>query len=229
MQVQFTSPPGVGLISKSLPNGEPIRGIVINNPSGSWLYVVSERQYVPPYTDGWSMPTSYEQSSISINANVGPAGQVSTIQGDPWTLILYSDPVDLSSGGPIDSFIKGFTPIVSSLLGGGGGIIVPTLANLAGTWIAAIPNHRIRILTISVSYIANGIFPGTNESPLELVLIDSITNNPVQFFGLNVEQRMQAAVFSSGLDLSPSARLDYQTHAYWASAFLVGSITYQVL
>lgn len=110
MRFSFTANQGVSLESKSLPNGALIAGILIDNPGGQWLYVVSEQQYIPPYTIGWSMPLSYEQASITVKSGISPAGQVGTIQGDAWTLTLDSTPVSVSAGGPTSQFIQQFTP-----------------------------------------------------------------------------------------------------------------------
>lgn len=111
MRQPFSAAPGVNLEYKALSNGEPIRGIEIDNPSGSWLYVVSEQLYCPPYTIGWATNLSWDQTSVTVKAGNGPAGQVATTQGDDWTLYLNSETVSPSSGVPYQ-FIQQFTPNV---------------------------------------------------------------------------------------------------------------------
>lgn len=107
-----TFAPGVSATSVALSNAAGIRGIQVDNPSGSWLYVVSEQVYIPPYTIGWGLPLSYSQTSITINAVNGPAGQISTSAGDPWTLTLFDEEVDQSAGAQYQ-FTTGFASTIA--------------------------------------------------------------------------------------------------------------------
>jgi len=67
---------GTDLESITLVAGH-IAGIVIDNPSGSWLFVEGIKQYVPPYRQGWAYPVMPQQTSISVRFVDSPAGTVS--------------------------------------------------------------------------------------------------------------------------------------------------------
>lgn len=91
MNQQFTIAAGSSANSIALPGGNPINSIQIDNASGSWLYIVSEKTYCPPYTNGFVLVLSYSQASITILSQAGPSGQQSTSVGDPWTVIIDTD------------------------------------------------------------------------------------------------------------------------------------------
>lgn len=137
MQIEFTAAPGTSLLAKSLPNGHMIKGIQIDNPSGNWLYVVSEQLFCPPYTIGWAIPTTYDQSSINVEARLtGPANQVGTNQGENWRLNLFDVEVAPSAGVPY-SFVNQFTAqsksptttLASSLFAAQSIQVLPTVVN----------------------------------------------------------------------------------------------------
>lgn len=152
MQKVYTASPGASIQEASLPNGSLIRGISVDNPSGSWLFVKSEMVFIPPYTLGWALALSYAQTSVSVVAGPGPAGQTSTSAGDPWNLTVVTEPLSPSQGVP--------TP--------GKNDIIPTAqsSNFAFNGLTAIAaNHTdifnlvpgvagksVRLLTLSLSY-----------------------------------------------------------------------------
>lgn len=108
MQQRFTANPGTSLTSIQLYNATPILGVVVDNPTGGWLYIVELRDYVPPYTLQWSRDLEYAGSAISVVYGSAPSGQVSTNQGDPYTVTLDSGTVGASAGVP-SSYIQQFT------------------------------------------------------------------------------------------------------------------------
>lgn len=85
------------LPSISLVAGEA-RGIVIDNPSGSWLTVYPIADFVPPYTLQWTRDFPWGIASATVRYTNGPAEQPSSIEGDPMTVWLDSDPVGASNG-----------------------------------------------------------------------------------------------------------------------------------
>jgi len=100
MRTRFTQDPGVSFRAISLPTG-PMRGIEIDNPSGSWLYIPSLETFVPPYIVGWSYSFPYDVTAIDIIANQdGPAGQPSTSDGDPVIVFLTDESIATSEGTP---------------------------------------------------------------------------------------------------------------------------------
>lgn len=115
MQRPYRAAPGVSLPSISLFNATPIKGVVVDNPSGGWLNLVELNDFVPPYTMAWARDFEYSGSALTVNYAVSPAGQVSTQFGDPYTVTLYDQPVGSSAGVP-SQFIDQFNPIKLAFL-----------------------------------------------------------------------------------------------------------------
>lgn len=158
-----TFAPGASALSVALSNAAPIRGIQVDNPSGGWLYVVSEQQWVPPYTIGWAMPLSYDQSSITIQYfTTGPASQVGTTAGDNWTLTVFDEAVAQSDGSQYQ-LNTGFAPLITS----GGRNLVLNSANgysSGGAVAGATPatGKRIRVIgTTHFVFSSGASFPPT--------------------------------------------------------------------
>lgn len=149
----FVSAPGVVLTGDleaiSLPAGHA-RGIVIDNPSGSWLTVFPLYDFVPPYTIGWARDFPMSIASATVRYTDGPSGQISTQQGDPMSIALDTDPVGSSDGSPAPgaTFIEQFTPVLAfadldrvvfAATGGTGSVIL----------VSGITGKRHRLLTLT--------------------------------------------------------------------------------
>lgn len=139
---------GTGAKSWVLPGSYQIAGIRIDNPSGSWL-ALPDGTFVPPYTLGFGHSFQPMLSRIDVLFSAGPAGQLSTQQGDKPTVVIYSEPVGEAPGVPSGqgtAFIQQFTPIqVASVLS-----LLATLNGASQTIVAATANKRIRMHTFSV-------------------------------------------------------------------------------
>jgi hypothetical protein len=197
MKKVFTAAPGSDIVYASLPNGTPIRGIVVDNPSGSWLYISSEQQWVPPYTNGWSMPLTYDQTAITVDAqNQGPAGQVSTTQGSNWSLTLDSEPTDVNSGGPTSQFIDQFTPQIKVSSTG----VVPLSTGLTiSPLVAGVANKRIRIWSLETAQI---FVTGEFEGVLTAGWVDDGTTPYVIHSGIsNFQMPTSVVTYPRGFDL----------------------------
>lgn len=81
-----------------------IAGIVIDNPSGSWLQVSGINQYVPPYVLGWSYPVAPTQASLSVRFVDSPSGTPSGTQGGPVTVRISDVPVPAYPGIPSGAY-----------------------------------------------------------------------------------------------------------------------------
>jgi hypothetical protein len=91
--------------------GSPIRGIKIDNTSGSWLSLIIPGlpvQYVPPYTLGWSMSLLTPLNTVTVNSG-GPSGSVSTNSGTNVTVYVYDESIGDSAGNTY------YTPILEPL------------------------------------------------------------------------------------------------------------------
>lgn len=98
MRTRFQQNAGVSFRAISLQTG-PMRGIEIDNPSGSWLLIPSFETAIPPYTIGWSMSFPIDVAAIDIIAGNGPSGQKGTSFGDPVVVYLHDLPDVFNSPG----------------------------------------------------------------------------------------------------------------------------------
>jgi hypothetical protein len=110
----FYLPVGQDLRDASLGNSRFIQGIVIDNPSGSWLRVTGIEQYVPPYTVGWSYPVVPAAASLDVLFTDSPSGSPSELVGNPVTVNLYDELVPNHPGelsGALGNQEPGIAPI----------------------------------------------------------------------------------------------------------------------
>lgn len=157
MRTRFTAAPGVSLRGIGLQTGFT-RGIEIDNPSGSWLYLPNVETFIPPYTIGWSLVFPYDVASLDVVAGQSPAGQVSTTQGDSVTVYLTND-IDMkppSSGETSSQFIQQFTPVLSASIQSG-----VTVTGISVTIITGVAGKRIRLITLSADRVLTGGFGAT--------------------------------------------------------------------
>jgi len=141
---------GTGAKAWVLPSGHQIAGIKVDNKSGSWL-LLPDGTFVPPYTISFGHSFQPELASIDVLFSNGPAGQVSTQQGDPPFVQIYSEPVGESQGIPSGggtAFIQQFTPTVLAQAGGNctfsTGVFQATLR-------AGVANKRWRMYAVSIN------------------------------------------------------------------------------
>lgn len=216
MKQSFSAAQLVDLEYKSLANGTPIKGIQIDNPGGSWLYVVSENEYCPPYTIGWAIPLTYEQSSITVRSGNGPSDQVGTNQGDDWRLTLFDEDVSPSAGVP-HQFIEKFTPNSFSVAS----LIDVTVNGSPATvlTIAAVANKRLRIKTVNI-----GTF-GT-DAPFR---VEFWATTLLWRFYLRPPQTYEVITFEDGFDLPVGQKFEIIAYAVWAGNAMNALVTYQVL
>lgn len=99
--------PGASLESYIPPGLDYIRGIQIDNPSGTWIWIEAAKAWVPPYTINWGMTLPSAQQSITIRTGNGPAGKLGTTTGSAITVTLWNVSVPDSLG---TTFIVKDTP-----------------------------------------------------------------------------------------------------------------------
>jgi hypothetical protein len=209
-------PIGRDLVGASLPAGL-MRGIVIDNPSGSWLYLPVNIDWVPPYTIGWSRSLD-GLASIDILFSDGPAGQVSTQQGDPPRVWLDSEPVAPSSGiaSPGAAFIEGFTPVLAAFtqqtltsLGPPGNVVL----------IAPVANRRIRLYSVSVQLGRPDDSQGFQQQvPIAIgVFDDTIAPATLAILNLSPEHPSDQIGFQPGLDVVTGAGVLAGGAPFWSA------------
>lgn len=77
-----------------------VEGIIVDNPSGSWLHVEGIDRYIPPYIMGWSFPVQPSMTSMTVRFVDSPSGSQSVQVGTPPTVYLLDTPVPAFSGTP---------------------------------------------------------------------------------------------------------------------------------
>lgn len=145
MRQTLTVAVGSSLVGASLPDGSGATAVQVDNPSGGWLDVYPVGSTVPPYTQGFVIafvaPTIVDVRYLPV----GPAGQVSTLVGDPVTVTLFdaAEAPPASTGGP---FITGTTPPLAFVLSQ----LFSTSTPVPQIIIPAVAGKRIRILSIDL-------------------------------------------------------------------------------
>lgn len=222
-----TTPGGTGdIVACSLPAGEA-RGIVIDNPSGSWLTVFPLYDLVPPYTIGWSRDFPFSVANATVRYTDGPSGQVSTQQGDPMRVWLDSDPVGASAGiaTPGTPFIEGFTPVLS--FSDLDRLVAATTGTGTVTLAAAIAGKRFRLLTLTPT-LQFGT-SGTQSASNVYVRMTNANNRPPQRVLLTPRTPVVPLIFPLGLDYPVGQSIEYSAITNFANQLLTVTGTYQVV
>lgn len=221
------------MVAISLPSGEA-RGIVIDNPSGSWLLVTPLHDYVPPYTMQWSRDFPMTVASATIRYVDGPASQVSTQQGDPFTAWLDSDPVGASAGAqtPGVPFIEAFTPTLSAEL--------PVQFEITGTLavtniLPSVTGKRYRIWSGIVRLSAIPATLLAKDVPFTWVIrSNNLVGNYPRLSGyiVPVEHPSDFLAFPSGWDFPSGDGVDVGGRTEWGDGehtHMQASVTYQLI
>lgn len=223
--VGFTNESALAFTGADL--GRLIAGIIIDNPSGAWLTLtIGGAVYrIAPYTLRWVKridPPVLTLASMTFDAT-GPAGQVSTRQGDQATITLLDGPPDA----PDTSFITGFTPTLATL---SGERIVRLSVGLGPVPIVAgVVGKRIRLLSGSVAYDAIGTgFPVTESAIVYYITEGSV--GAILYAGrIDHAKTSDIQAFSPGLDLPIFAAVEITAITAWADTMLLVGFRYQVI
>jgi hypothetical protein len=80
-----------------------IASILIDNPSGSWLYVSPLNRYIPPHTIAWSANFKPTTQSVSVLFADAPAGGIASVNiGGPVIVQIFDQPTIDNSGNVYD-------------------------------------------------------------------------------------------------------------------------------
>jgi hypothetical protein len=111
---------GGGIGAMTLP-GTRIRGVIVDNPSGSWVQLdgvgLGFQPYVAPYTMAWSVSLLPSVNELSAKYVAGPIGQVSFLAGAPVVVYVFENQVPSSAG---STFLTPSTPDQTFWKVGGG-------------------------------------------------------------------------------------------------------------
>lgn len=129
--------------------GSRIRGVIVDNPSGSWVKLdgpgLGFQPYIAPYTLAWSVSVLPSIQELSAAYVTGPTGQPSSTAGAPIVVYLFESQVP-SSGGSQFVAQTGTTQIATQTV-----TLSPAVVAIADL-IVAPPNQRIRITYAELSY-----------------------------------------------------------------------------
>lgn len=223
---------GTGIQSWVLPGSYQIAGIKIDNKSGSWL-LLSDGTFIPPYTLDFGHSFQPTVASLNVLFANGPAGQVSTQQGDNPIVTIYSEPVNESPGVPSGlgkGFIEQFTPIVSTSTT----ILVPTSTGVTSQIVlAAITNRRFRVLTVDTRLGALWQAPPNPDGQYDSGLIYSIFGAPsftsIARGRLRPDHIIDHHIFPLGLDLVVGDSINATVLVDWADVSFGISFTTQTI
>src|SRR5450759_2466133 len=92
---------GGGIGAMTLP-GTRIRGVIVDNPSGSWVQLdgvgLGFLPFIAPYTMAWSVSLLPSVTELSAKYVAGPIGEASEIAGAPVVVYLFEAQVPSSPG-----------------------------------------------------------------------------------------------------------------------------------
>ena len=203
----------------------PIHGIVIDNPCGGWLYIVEANDFCPPYTLQWSRDLEYAASAITIRYGQAPAGQVSTQQGDPYTLTMDSEFVG-NSPGSAQQFIDKFTGTLTANFAGTIGV----LAFPAVTILVGVTNKRIRMKTATVMLDQSQTAGLSYDAGVSMLLSDALSG------GGNVQIPMYLSGhdhpidhFIGDVDFPVSSGINLSGTSEYRNTDIICSVTYQLI
>lgn len=220
---------GTGKKSWNIPNSNQIAGLLLDNPSGSWLFIPQDRTYIPPYTMGFQHSFSPTFARVDILFSNGPSGQVSTQQGDPVRATIYDVKIGDSPGTPSQggAFIEQFTPVLTI----SDQPVVPVSTGVTNNIIPATPNKRIRLLTCISTldpFFSNPPVP--YDTGISIRFFESVTGlNDRILVRLNPDHPVDPQVFANGLDCTIGAGLQYTAFPDWATVPIGIMITYQLI
>lgn len=127
--------------------GWQIKGIRVDNPSGSWLSVAPFNRSIPPYTLNWYTSYNASVANVSVKFVDGPVGKLSTLVGNPVTVTIYNTEVGSSDGVPFIGTTK--PDVLIANINGLTANIVPTIYPLI---VAPGLTSRLRLFSFSLAY-----------------------------------------------------------------------------
>lgn len=223
MKLPRTVAVGSDLISATMQL--PIHGIVIDNPSGGWLFVVEANDFCPPYTLQWSRDLEYAGTAITVRYGQSPAGQVSTRQGDPYTVTLNSEPVG-NSPGVAQQFVEQFTPVQTANTQQ----TINFLGFIPITIAPAIANKRYRLLAASLILDISATTGLSYDSSTAIEIFDSLGGGGNVQIPLHLTGHSQPSDhFVGEVDFPVGSGISMSGATEYANTDIILSITFQII
>lgn len=152
-----------GGISAMVLAGTRIRGVIVDNPSGSWVKLsgtgLGFEPYIAPYTLAWSVSLLPSVLEIGASYVTGPTGQPASTAGSPIVVYLFEAQVP-SSGG--SQFV---VPAPDTVAPAASTIIAVSTGGIAGVEYepAIVATRRMRLFSVQVGY-HFGVLGGGNPN-----------------------------------------------------------------
>lgn len=220
---------GTGKRSWVLPSDFQVAGVTIDNPSGSWLWIPQDNTFIAPYTLGFAHSFHPTLSRVDILFANGPAGQISTQQGDKPTATIYDKPVADSAGQTSSegsSFVEQFTPVLVSTAQ----VIVPYSTGVSTVILAAIANKRYRVLTSEVMLNPfSGNPPINYDSPINYAFLQDAGLIAMILGRVSPEHPSDVRQFPGGMDFPVGGAIRFQAFDDFATNAVSRVLTYQVI
>jgi hypothetical protein len=212
---------GGGIGAMTLP-GTRIRGVIVDNPSGSWVQLdgvgLAFLPYIAPYTLAWSVSLLPSVSELSVRYVDGPTGQLSSATGAPIVVYLFEAQVPSSPGSTfVAGSVRSYTiwPIFN--VGPGGS--APDVSLLP-----AIPGSSYRIRFLSAKQ------PLTAADSVNLALMDSTHSVFLGNVGLSPQNRFEAVLYPDpGVDLPIGAGLVAIGGTIWSTLQVDLNVIYEIV
>lgn len=201
---------GGGIGAMTLP-GTRIRGVIVDNPSGSWVQLdgvgLGFQPFIAPYTMAWSVSLLPSVNELSAKYVDGPIGQPSSNAGAPAVIYVFENQVPSSPGSlfvtPAPAITMLRTQIAATIAGGFVQIIVPP------------PDAAIRVLSmegimrIEPAYLI--------DAPVLLSWISTDTLTTLGGVQLSNSKRSEGLSLAAPIDLPVGAGLTVAYAAGWGN------------
>ncbi len=170
----YTLPLGQNALGITLPANQQIRGITIDNPSGSWLRVTGIEDFVPPFTMGWGANVNPARLTVDVLFADSPSGTASQLIGNMPVVTLYDYAVP-ASGGVASGVSQSQSPTGTDMQTGVFFPPAPEIGVLVSLGLGPTPEQRIVPVRVYGSYNVGG---GFIAPPRGSVLIELSTLTP---------------------------------------------------
>lgn len=208
--------------------GSRIRGVIVDNPSGSWVKLdgpgLGFQPYIAPYTLAWAVSLLPSVDEIIATYTVGPVGQPSSLAGAPLVVYLFEAQVP-SSAGSTFSIASGLTQI--STVG-----VLAVAATQQQQLVAAVASQRISVLSVAVGYDWAAGNRASYQYEIPVLVQPYPFGSPgsgLAVINVNPQQPSIETVYPGGLSLAPGVALYAALTALWGATPIVITALYIVV
>jgi hypothetical protein len=211
-----------GISAMRLP-GSRIRGVIVDNPSGSWVKLdgigLGFQPYIQPYTLAWSVSVLPSIDELSASYVPGPIGQPSTNAGSPLVVYVFEAQVPSSGGSTFQPQTTEQSIATVSY--------VATSGTVTAVHIPAVANQRIRLISLKLTLaftVAAGI---ANDTSTRAGVFSTAAGITLAQLDVGPGQLSDDLGFGNGIPLPVSDSLSVTLATLWGRSFVYLSAIYQ--